>query len=297
MNMRRFLPLAAVAAAAAFPASADTIYLNNGVEIDGIVKDRGDGIFEVEAGGRKVIYRASEVGSIEKNDKTGKLDMEEVRRQVAAQKQALEEETGLTEQQRDRVDELITGLRGADGGQRGKIQDTLVQLQADWGIAKYVNYLFQVSYNASLLEAAVWVSPGDAMPYLRAGVEHPNGEVRAKAIELLGRLGDRDSASLIARGLVDHIFDVKLSAIYALSEMNIRKATPAMIDMLTQPDVKLANAAREGLALMWKAELGDTPPDSATGWKEFWEAHRVADAIALEGLEPLVTPDLEFVYG
>jgi len=284
-------------AAAALQASADTLYLTNGVVIDGIVRDRGDGIFEVQADQLKVIYRADEIASIEKNDKTGALDLEAVKREVEAAKAELEALTGLTEQQRDRVDALITDLRGAEATERANIRDTLVNLHADWGIAKYINYLFGFSYSASLLEAAVWVDPGTAIPFLTHGVTHPHSEVRAKAIELLGRIGHRQSAALIARGLPDHSYDVRISAIYALAEISARQATPALISMMGQPDIKLSNAARDALKGLWQAEVGDAVPDGVTAWKEFWEKNKIGDAIEYESLEPLILPEQEFVIG
>jgi hypothetical protein len=289
--------IAAVFAVACLGASADTIYLHNGVAVDGIVRDRGDGIFEVKADERTVIYRAEEIASIEKNEKTGALDLEAVKQEVAAKKAELEALTGLTEQQRDRVDALITELRGAETAERANIRDTLVQLHADWGIQKYLAYLLDYSYSPSLLEATVWVSPGEAIPFLTMGVEHGSYEVRAMAIDLLGRIGHRQSAGLIARGLVDHAFEVRLASIYALATINARQATPALISMMTQPDVKLSNAAKDALKGLWQAELGGSAPDSVTGWTEFWERNKVGDAIEYESLVPMIQPDQEFVVG
>ena len=77
-------------------ASADTIHLKNGVRVDGTVTpvQGQDGIYRVKAGERVLMYRESEIDRVEKNNKTGKLDTDELLRRWEERNTKLTEETG-----------------------------------------------------------------------------------------------------------------------------------------------------------------------------------------------------------
>jgi len=291
------MAVAGLAIALCTTAAADTLYLKTGVAVHGKVTDKGNGVFELEAGGRKVMYRAKDVVSVEKNDKTGVRSWDEVEAKVESRLEKMERLTGLTLEQRTRVDRLVADLATASPAQMQQIRETFIQLHQDWGLAKYFKWTFGFSKPPWLLVAMVWIEPGEAIPILQEAAENPYFETRARAIELLGRLGHRDSAPLVARGLMDHTFDVKLAAIYALGNLNSRAATPALIEMIGQPDIKLANAAREALAAIWQTELGDLKPRTVSEWQDFVAPRGGNEGISLANLEPLILPEFEMVMG
>ena len=298
MTKTTLITVVAVAALSlSFAATADTLYLKTGITVHGKVTDRGNGVVELETGGRTVLYRSKDVVSVEKNSKTGVRTSEEIETRVEIRLAEMERLTGLTLEQRNRVDRLIGELATSSPSQVQKIRDTFVQLHSDWGLTQYFKWTFRYSKPPWLLVAMVWVSPGEAIPILQEAAENPFFETRARAIELLGRLGHRESTSLIARGLVDHKFDVKLAAVYALGNLGSTAATPALVEMIGQPDIKLSNASRESLAAIWQGEVGEDPPQTVTEWNTFLEGKSLGSSISLTNLEPLIPPDLEMIMG
>ncbi len=278
-------------------AAADTIHLNNGVSVDGTVKQR-DGYIEVDAGGRKVFYRDNEIASIEKNEKTGKIDLAERYAYWQTEEEEMLRKTGLTAEQRRRVGELIDELP-KDPATRMAAREKLMALQSEMNVYRYLAFLlphashFQVP---ALLEAMAYLDSSQAIQVLRAATQNNYFEARAKAIELLGGLTHKASVDLISRGLADDKTEVQIQAAYALARIGAQEATPALIDLLKHPDLRVSNASRESLRALWPDQLGDGSQMSVDEWTAIWKGNEasVSGRIQLALLQPLVVAEEEF---
>jgi len=297
--MNNTVTLAVLVFGLAACAAADTIYLNNGVRFDGVVRERPDGNYLVDAGGRKIIYRAAEVARIEQNNRTGAFDKEAARRRWAERDAELTELTGLTTDQRRRVEALMFELRTPHPGDRQRIRERLAAMQAEVDIVPFLAMrLRELSHRFSpwVLETIVILDPRRSRDYAREYMTHTHAGTRATAIELAGRLGDAESAGAMARGLVDHAAEVRIAAAYALAAVKARNASPALLQLLEDPDMKVINAARSALKLLYQDETEGRSLLTLEEWRGFYDSltPRPEGTFALEGLEPLIPEHLEF---
>lgn len=298
MQTTRILCMALPLVASCFTSGADTITLTHGGIVEGIVKDKGDGVLEVNAGGNVVFLRADEVAQIEKNDRDGTLNMDEVKAQVAEELARMEQETGLTLEQRERVDALLNQMQSGSPAEQLEARERLVKLNQEFSIVRYLEYWFRSLVSTALLEAIYYVAPAEAVDNLQYGVSYTNQECRSKAIDLLATMGHADSAELIARGLADHSIDVRLSAVYALAKLGVKKASTAFTELMAQPDIKVSNASQQALEALWAAELNGQPaPKSVTEWNDFLSKQGFGGGFSLGSLEPLITKEEEFIFG
>lgn len=281
-------------------AAADTIVTDLGVPIDGVVTELPDGNYKVTAGERVLVYRKEEIVSIEKNSKTGALDMEAIKAAAMKADQELTEKTGLTASQRARVDALMPSLMG-EGSAHIQARDALVAMQAECNVFAYLKMLCEEGVPATQIaayEVLLRIDMPNALETVRAGLSNSNSSVREKAIELLGQISSVSDAPLIARGLVDPEFSVRIATAYSLANLGYRAATPALIESLPHPDLRVSNAAREALGQLWKDSLGETKPATVDEWTAVWEANKGGNsAVALKDLEPLSDPATPFVAG
>lgn len=299
MLLNRFMFVMTMVIVSATLAVADTIVLSNGVSVDGTITERPDGTLLVQAGDQRVIYRKSEISSIEKNNKTGKVDLTEAKARWAERDAELTRTTGLNAEQRRQVRSIMSQLQLSDPAQRKILRDKLVALQAQMDVYRYLDLqLPELSHRLSpwVLEAMFFIDPARIQNVLRRNTQHTYFGTRAKAIELLGRLRDVTSTDLVVRGLADHQPEVQIMAIYALANMGAREATPALIEFLKNPDMRLANAAREALEAIWKTKLSDPKPDTVETWNAFWNANAasVGAPLQLAALQPLINPEEEY---
>ena len=289
------------AALMATAAGADTVYLKNGVEFDGVVTPVPEDpeLFRVTAGERSLVYRASEIDRVERNDKTGKRSNEEIMARWEERNRQLTEETGLTAEQRRLVRGLMFELKTDNASKRLAVRDKLVALQSEFDVYKYLAaQLPGVStlIAPNLLEALAYMDSSRAPELLQEAAVNNYYGTRSMAIDLLGRLGQSGSKELIARGLVDHKQEVQISAVYALAAMSAREATPAFIALLPNPDMRVANASREALQALWANLLPDPKPSSVDEWTAFWNAQeKSGTSIELAALQSLSNPEEEIV--
>ena len=283
-------------------AGADTIYLKNGVKLDGTVTPQGDGdIVKVDAGGHTMLYRKNEIRTIEKNDRTGHWNREEAMARWANKDKELTELTGLDAGQRRTVDALLNEIKGAAGPKKEVLYERAKALQEQMDVFRYLEYLqprFSHTFSTGLLELMYFLDAKRARAILRDNVFNPYFAARAKGIELLGRLHDAGSADLIMRGLADHKPEVQYMAAYALANIGARNLTPALIECLTNNDLRVAAASAEALAALWAPELEDKEkPASPEAWKAFWTENAAkagGSPIALAGIEPPIPPEQEY---
>lgn len=298
--MKRFAGILALAAVLGAPAWADTIYLNNGVRFDGVVTPvpEHEGLYRVTAGERTLVYREAEIARIEKNDRTGRLDKDDLRARWEEKNARLTEETGLTAEQRRQVRGLMFQLKTDNVPERIAIRERLIQLQREFDAYGYLRMLYaelSILLAPNVLETLYYMDPARSVDLLRESAERNYFGVRAMALELLGRLQDGASASLIARGLADHQQPVQISASYVLARLDVKEATPALIELLAHPDRRVANASRESLHSLWDGAWGDEPPRSVDEWETFWRGRSTQGApITLATLEPLSPEEDEF---
>lgn len=289
----------ALLGALATGASGDTIWLNTGIKFDGIVTKRDDGLYNVKAGKRLLVYRPEEVASVEKNDLTGELDLEEVKARWAQQDAELTAKFGLNAEQRRAVEALLGNLQNEDLSVRIPARDELVAMNEKVGIFPYLLYLYPDASHVltpPLLELMLMINPAEAKPLVVAALSNTYYGIRKQAIELLTRMGDASAADQVARGLADHNYEVRIAAAYALAAFGARKTTPALIELLTHPDLRVSNAAREALNVLWQAETGGQQLVAVDEWKALWEKSGASAGgkIAMADLTPLVAAEEEF---
>lgn len=274
-------------------AQADTIHLKNGVRFDGVVTPvpEQQGLYKITAGDRQLFYRESEIEKIEKNSKTGHLDKEELLKRWEERNKLLTEETGLTADQRRLVRGLMMELKSEDASTRIAVRDKLSVLQQEFDVFGYIASLYpELSplLAPNVLQLLAQLDPIRGLAIVQESAQANYFATRAIAIELLGRMGHKDSVPLIARGLADFNQQVQISAAYALAGLAVREATPALIALLANADLRVSGAARESLAALWAAELGDKRLISVSEWDEFWKAQTAPGTpIQLAQLEPL----------
>lgn len=291
----------AVLVAGVLAVNADTITTDVGVTFDGTITEQPDGTYKVMAGDNLLIYRKEEIVSIEKNDKSGKLDLEAIAIEAKKSDDRLTKLTGLDASQRARVDALSQGL-AQEGPARIKAREGLLALQAEFDIYPYLEYIYPEStqlFQPQLLDIMFRIDAGRAIGRVREALTNSFPGVRAGAIEILSRAGDTKSADTIVRGLVDPDTSVRIATAYALANLNYREATPALIACLPHPDLRVSNAAKDALAAIWKDAIGDTRPTTVDEWKAVWDSKRsgISGALALDQLQPLADPSVPFVAG
>ncbi len=280
-------------------AAADTLTLNTGVSFDAVVTEMPDGNYSVNAGGHVLIYQKSDVTAIEKNDRTGALNLDEVKARWAEKDKELTEQTGLNADQRATVDQLIAQLVGAEDSQILDVRNKLTTLQKEMDVFRYLAFAYRDMSQLMApiaLDILFRLDPKRSLPTLRDSAKHPYFEVRRKAVECLGLERNPEDVKLIAQGLVDGSLEVRIMAAYSMANAGAKEATPALIESLKHPDMRVGNASRESLEALWKAEMGDPKPRSVDEWTAFWTAHSggLPAPITLDGLEPLIPPEREF---
>ncbi len=298
------MTLARTAVAAAFlltlgtGAVADTIWLDTGVKIDGVVTKRDDGLYNVKADNRVLVYRAEEVVAIEENDLTGALNMDEVQARWAEQDAALVAATGLNADQRRAVEALLTELQQDDLSVRMKARDKLVGMQQQMDVFRYLEFLYPEASHLlapPLIEVLAMIDAARAKPLIAGALTHSFFGIRVQAIEVLARIGDTTAVPQIARGLVDHNHDVRIAAAVSLAALGARNATPPLIENLKHADLRVSNSAREALKTVWNLDATQSP-ETVQDWESLWEqsGSGVADKIAVADLQPLIAPEEEF---
>lgn len=299
--MKNLCSVLLAGAVIAGPALADTVYLNNGVRFDGVVTPVPDqpGLYKVTAGERSLIYRESEIREIEKNDRTGKLNREALLARWEEKNKRITEETGLTAEQRRLVRGLMFELKSDSVPQRLAVREKLVGLQSEFDVYGYLVTLYpelSTLLAPNVLEALYYLDAVRSAKLLKESATSNYFGTRAMALDLLSRARDRESIDLIARGLADHQYPVKIVSAYALAGLGVKEATPALISLLAHADQRVSNAARQALLTLWAAELGDNRPSTVDDWNALWAGQNTTGTpLELAKLEPLSPEADEFV--
>lgn len=280
-------------------AGADTVTLHSGVQVHGKVMKQDETGVTLDVGGRQMRYPADSVASVEANDRAGTLDREALRQRAAEREAAMLELTGLTAEERRRVQELMQQMLSPEDRVANDAREALVAMNARTDVFKYLaHYVGGLTprFVAPVLDALVLLNPEKARPVLRQEALNVDGGVRAKALRVLAQIGDRESVRLLCRGLVDHTYEVQVAAAEAAGHLKMREATPLLMANLVAGDRRIENAALLALRQVWHGEVAVEEMTTYEAWREFWKqaSASVPNAPSPTAVEPLVEPGTRF---
>lgn len=291
-----------IAATMSLTGVADTFFLNGEVAVHGTLLRSDDKFHYIDIGGRQKRIPKKSIKHIEKNDKTGALDLEAARKRVERKQQQLTEETGLTHEERIEIERLIFTLRADNAAEANQAKRTLTGMCAAEKVYRYIAGLVEdVNFDPFLTRVLLVVlTDADAaltIPLLQTFATYVDEGVRAECLELLGIHRHVSSLTLMMRGMLDHQPVVRLAGASALAAIGAKEATPLLLKNFNHPDLRVENYTREALGIIWKAELGDTEPfKTLEEWQNFWneQSPAVLKTVDIEGLEPLVEPGVSY---
>lgn len=299
MMIRRYGLLVALAAVLALPGGADTIHLLNGTNIDGVVTRTENGRVFVSIGEQSLSFAQDEIANVEKNDKTGVISHEQLAAAAQRFEAELDQSSGVSSELRNKAAETLPKLASPDSEESDAARLTFLDMAKSGDVFGYFEWALPTMlpyYIPAVLALMSELNPEAALPYIRsqcAGIHPP---CRAGAIRLLCQLQDKESLALIARGLVDEDFKVRLAACYGLRSLNDKRVTPALIQILANADPGLQNTAQETLAALWPAPSPDKAIEGVDAWRALWaqQAPSIPAPITLDALEPLVPAGVVF---
>jgi len=295
-----FLAIALAALTVSLPGMADTFFLSGDVPVHGKLLRTDDNYYHISIGDRTKRIPKKSVKRIEENEKTGAFDLKAAKEKAAKRQQELTEETGLTKEQRDAIENIILKLNSDDASVVGKARRDLTEMCKEEKVYIYISNMVPTQSPVFIRELLVVLTNADSartQPLLQQFTTYEDEFTRAKCLELLGVMRDSSSLSLMMRGMLDHEPVVRLAACTALTAIGAKEATPLLLDNFNQADLRIQNFAREALPLIWKAELGETEPfKTLEEWKTFWDAQSpsIVKTVNIEGLEPLVPPGTRY---
>ncbi len=282
----------------------DTFTLKNGITFDGkIVEESSNGIYTIKVGNRNLKYLKEEILSIEKNNKTGEINLDEAQKEWEKQDKLLTEKTGLNKNQRAQIEALINRIQWGEEFDRITAKNELFELQKSMDIFPYLEY-YLPSYAPTttpyILEILFKIDKNKTIKILRERIMDSAPTVRGKSIELLAVANDIESYDLIIRGLVDPDIDVCIITNYAIAHIGLKSVTPVLIENLNHPEPRIVNSSKEALNNLWKTELNGKKIDSIKEWESFWENHKneVTDSIIYKkDIKPLIDKDFQYFIG
>jgi len=265
---------------------------------------RQNGLIHVRVGNRVVRLREDEVVLIEKNNRTGALNLEEIKAEAEARDKELTEKTGLDAAHRAKVDTLLEDLWSGVDAKAADARKSLLKMNETVPIFPYLALLLPQTHPPNkplLMEVMFEIDPSGTHPFLREFATHEHGPVREMALRLLGRRGDKSDMELVARGMKDHVAEVRIEAARALGAVGDRRVTAVLMLGVVSGDPRWVNVSLDSLRRLWQdidAEAVKTL-EKADDWIQFVKQHRDAmpDPINPDLLEPLVPPGTEFVVG
>jgi hypothetical protein len=274
---------------------ADTVYFKDGSALDGVITFPDANTVVVLSGPARMTFPASEVARVEKNDKKG--DFKSI--SVIKGKQhedALFQRTGLTAPQRDAVRAAVDPLWSPDEAQRSAARKKLVAMSKDMPVFQYIESFLPYSkplLAPELMKALVEIDPQRAKNVVGGYVQDVAPGNRASALQLIASYKKDEDLDTIARGLVDPDSSVRVAAAHAVAEAGAKRATPALIEALKSPDLKVQNAVRAALKGVWSSENMQVDLKTPEEWRTFWagKAGNIKDPLEPKDLTPLVTQE------
>lgn len=291
--MTQIRQIAMIAFVLVASANADTLYLKDGTTLDGSVHKPNDNSYVLTVGKSSVTFPSEEVVKFEKNDKVGDYDYNRINPLAVKHAEDMKELTGLTEEQKEEVQNMLTPLGSDDPVVRAEAMQALIEKNKQFSIGKFLSSAASSStaqIAANVLEVLVKIDPAIAKETLRDRAYDMEPEVRGRALQLMGKSGDTESLTTIAAGLRDHAGEVRIAAAEALGFAGDKRATPALLEQLSNPDKQLQNASMNALKAIWKDDPAAAKAESSDDWTRLWsnQAKQVAEPVALDELTPLV---------
>jgi hypothetical protein len=286
-------------AALALTCSADTLYLKSGVQIHGTIVKEVDGVITMRVGDRETAYRAKSVVRREKNSRTGVENREQLAERLARREAELQEKTGLTREQRDKVKKLMWDLQSPVETTSRAAEDELVALGAEWDLVRYFDYYLpslRPRFVPGVIRVLARIDRKRALPIALRHVDDADPLSRETAIMACAGLGGIKTVATVARGAVDPHDGVRAASCHALAFMGARSATPLLLANLTHADPRVQNASGEALSRLWSTDTRRIAFDSVAEWAQFWEEEKDAHSSAFtpENVEPLVAEGARF---
>lgn len=301
MSVRHILGMCGTVAVALCYAAADTVHLKDGLALDGTVSKVNDNCVAVRSGNGQIVYQNDEIDRIEKNDKKGSLDLAAVNPAALRHEQALEQATGLTTEQRERIVALVDRLAREDAAERGSAVKELIALQRQMDVYRFLRESrqgFGARVLPGVLEVMLAINAPETKPIVYDSLFDKVPGIRAASLELLGKHKELASIDAVARGLVDADAGVQIAAAHALAELGAGRATPALIATLSSANPRVRNAGKAALGRIWSTPSAPVAFDTADEWGRFWDevGARAGAPIELASLEPLfVQPEGTYV--
>lgn len=277
-------------------AHADTVHFSDGTTVDGVVTQPNENCIAIESGGGRMVVQVNQVERIEKNDKTGTINLSKTNPWTIKFEQEMREKTGMTQEQREEIVKIIDRLASEDANEKALSIKRLVTMQREVDVFKFlVNTLS--SYGArtkpSVLEVLMAIKRDEAIPIVRSCATDQVASNRAAALKIMGEAKDVASLETIARGMVDVDESVRVAAAAALAASGSKRATPLLIDGLGNLDQRVVNACMMALSSLWSTEDAPVKFDAPDEWKAFWAEREssIAEPIRMAQLEPLFVPE------
>jgi len=296
MIIRHSMAAIALVAAFAAAATADTVYFPDGTAVDGVVTQPNPNCIQIESGGGKMLVQANRIERIEKNDKTGAINLSKTSPWTVKIDEAMREKTGMTQEQREEIVRIIDRLASEDSNERALSIRHLVAMQREVDVFAFLENTMS-SYGArtkpGVLDVLMTLNREKAIPIVRSCATDQVASNRAAALKIMGEAKDVASLETIARGMVDVEDSVRVAAATALAATGSRRTTPALIAGLESLDQRVVNACMAALSALWNAEGTLVQFDSPDGWREFWAEREagIAEPVRLAQLEPLYVPE------
>ena len=291
-------------------ATADTITLPDGSTMDGVVKEINANCVALTVGENTMEFQRSEIASMEKNEKRGDPNKPLVLPSVQKWHDKLNEDTGLSAEQRDRVVALVDALfRAKEKDEHQKAENDLIALNKTFNAAKFIKTSLDnrstMARRMANLEALSVLEPSTTVPYLEKGLVNAYPAMRALCLRLYtnvlykqsGKL-DRSTLVYLARGFLDFDSDVQLAAGTALAKFGEKTVTPVLISKLEDPETQVRNIANDALSHIWEVNNVSTPPEERPlFWRNYWSSNSatVKDPLDPAKLQPLASKDVPVI--
>lgn len=274
---------------------ADTIFFKDGTSVDGMAVETAGDTVSIQIGKGRVNFLAADVDRVEKNDKDGDPIKISVQRAKEHQQQ-LEQRTGLTREQRDKIRDALDPLWSPDEATRTSARNRLIEMGREMPVFQFIETALPFSKGAiapEMMQLLVELDPKKAQEVVPLYAQNPDPGVRTAALELLAGYKNADHIETLARGMLDPDPHVQASTALALAQSGLKAATPALIEGVRNPDPSVQNACRSALETLWSSGNVKRSARTAEEWTDYWksQAGSIPDAVDLSSLTPLVTKE------
>jgi hypothetical protein len=290
--------------------SGDTITLPDGSTMDGVVKEINANCVALTVGENTMEFQRTEIKSFEKNEKRGDPSKPLVLPSVQKWQEKLNEDTGLTMEQRDRVVAMVDALyKAKEADERQRAENDLIALNKTFNAAKFIKASLDgrstMGRRMENLDALTVLEPSTAISYIEKGLVNPYPGMRVLCIRLYTTVLhkqsekiDRGALTYLARGLIDFDPDVQFAAGTALAKYGDKPVTPVLLAKLDDADTRIRNIANDALVKIWEVNNVATPPEERKAfWHNYWTTNgsKVKDPLDPAKLQPLADKDVPVI--